>query len=179
MHEVLEEHEDHRAHEESPLTIPVAVTISILAVLVAFATLLGHRASTEKGILATNTSNQWAYYQAKNLRQYDAHVAVDMASTFMPVSKEKAQTFGEKYQKEVDRYDQDKGEISDKAKELEKELKLVDRREDRFNASEVLLEIGLILCSLTLLTRRKGFWYSGVALGIIGFCVTISGLLLR
>jgi hypothetical protein len=179
MHEGVEIPEGHSEHGSDPLTIPVAVTISILAVLVAFATLFGHRASTEKGILATATSNQWAYYQAKNLRQYDAHLAVDMSDTFMPVSKEKATAFGEKYQKEVDRYDEDKDQISDKAKELEKELKLADRREDRFNASEVLLEIGLIVCSLTLLTRKKIFWYSGIALGIAGFCVTFSGFLIR
>src|ERR1700751_414072 len=48
MHEVLEAHE---GREEDPLTLPVAVTLSILAVLVAIATLLGHRGSPEELML--------------------------------------------------------------------------------------------------------------------------------
>jgi len=38
-------------------------------------------------------------------------------------------------------------------------------RENRFDAGEVILEIALIVCSLTLLTKRKTFWYSGIAIG--------------
>jgi hypothetical protein len=179
MPEGLEVHEMHGAHGDDSLTIPVAVTISILAVLVAVATLFGHRASIEKAILSTNTANQWAYYQAKNLRQYDAQMAVDVAETLMPVSKEKAEAFREKYQKEVERYDDDKEQISEKAKELERERDLTGRREDWFDASEVLLEIALIVCSLTLLAKKKIFWFSGVAIGIAGVCVTVAAFLLH
>ena len=50
---------------------------------------------------------------------------------------------------------------------------------DRYDASEVILEIGLIICSLTLLTRRKLFWYAGIGLGVAGLAVMISGFLVR
>jgi hypothetical protein len=53
------------------------------------------------------------------------------------------------------------------------------RREDHFDAGEVVLEIALIICSLTLLTRRKAFWYSGMAIGVIGFFVGLSGFLIH
>ena len=43
----------------------------------------------------------------------------------------------------------------------------------------VILEIALIICSLTLLTRKKGFWYSGMAIGVFGFFVGVSGFLVR
>ena len=57
-----------REREELPYVIPLAVTMSILAVLVAVATLFGHRASTERLSLQTKVADQWAYYQAKNSR---------------------------------------------------------------------------------------------------------------
>jgi uncharacterized protein DUF4337 len=177
MAEGLEGIGEHGKHEESPLTLPVAVTMSILAVLVAIATLLGHRAATEEIMLQTQATDQWAYYQAKNIRLHEMQIVVDLLGTLAPADKEKARAMQEKYQKEVERYESDKDDISEKAKELEKERELASKREDRFDAGEVILEIALIVCSLTLLTNKKIFWFSGMGIGILGLVVTISGFL--
>jgi hypothetical protein len=179
MPEGIEVPEAHGHDRENPLTIPVAVTISILAVLVAIATLFGHRASTEKVILQTKATDHWAYYQAKNIRQREMQSVADILGTLTASDKEKAAALREKYLKEVERYAGEKDEISDQAKEFEKERDKVDRQEDRFDAGEVILEIGLIICSLTLLTNRKIFWFSGIGLGVVGFFVTVSGFLLH
>jgi hypothetical protein len=177
MHEVLEEHAHH--HDEEPWTLPVAITISILAVLVAMATLMGHRSSIEAVLLQTQATDQWAYYQAKNGRMHQMQLDADMLGVLTPVDKEKAAALREKYQQEVERYENDKDEISEKAKEFEKERAVISRREDRFDAGEVILDIALIICSLTLLTRIKAFWYSGIAIGIVGFFVAVSGFLIH
>jgi len=166
-------------HEEMPFMIPVAVTLSILAVLVAIATLFGHRAATEELYLQTKATDQWSFYQAKNMRLHAMQGVADLLDTLEPVQKEKAETVREKYLQEAERYRQEMDGIGEQAKEFEKERELVGRREDRFDASEVVLEIALIICSLTLLTRRKFFWYSGIALGVVGLGVMISGFLLR
>jgi len=172
MHEGLEGHE---AHPDEPWTLPVAVTMSILTVLVAMATLLAHRAATDKLLLQTKATDQWAYYQAKNIRLHEMQIAVDMLGSLAPAEKEQAAAVREKYLKEVERYQDDKGEISDKAKELEAEGAHISRREDRFDLAEVILEIGLIICSLTLITRKMVFWYTGIALGAVGFVVALTG----
>ena len=60
MHDVLEEHAHH--HEEEPWTLPVAITISILAVLTAMATLMGHRSGIEAVLqpaIETVFGNTW------------------------------------------------------------------------------------------------------------------------
>jgi hypothetical protein len=177
MHEVLEEHAHH--HEAEPWTLPVAITISILAVLVAMATLMGHRSSIEAVLLQTQASDQWAFYQAKNIRLHEMQSVADMLGVFAPVEKEKAEALREKYQKEIERYEKDKDQISEKAKEFENERAVVSRREDRFDAGEVVLDIALIICSLTLLTKRKAFWYSGMVIGVVGFFISLSGFLIR
>jgi hypothetical protein len=175
--EVPEHH--HEGHEELPYTIPVAVTMSILAVCVAIATLFGHRAATEGLDLQTKAVDQWSYYQAKNSRLYIAQGLAEAFDTLMPADKEKAVKTHEKYLKDVERYSDEKGDISDKAKEYEAERGLASRKEDRFDASEVILEIALIICSLTLLTRKKIFWYSGIGLGVAGLIVMVTAFLLR
>jgi hypothetical protein len=177
MHEVLEDHAHH--HDPEPWTLPVAITISILAVLVAMATLMGHRSSIEAVLLQTQASDQWAYYQAKNIRLHEMQSVADMLGVLMPADKEKDEVVREKYQKEIERYEQDKDQISEKAKEFEKDRAVVSRREDRFDAGEVILDIALIICSLTLLTKIKGFWYSAIAIGVVGFFVALSGFLIH
>jgi Domain of unknown function (DUF4337) len=177
MHEVLEDHAHH--HDPEPWTLPVAITISILAVLVAMATLMGHRSSIEAVLLQTQATDQWAYYQAKNNRLHLMQIDADVLGVLAPSSNEKAAALREKYQKEIERYEKDKDQISEKAKEFENERAVVSRREDRFDAGEVVLDIALIICSLTLLTKIKAFWYSGIAIGIVGFFVALSGFLIH
>src|SRR5438132_9511574 len=52
----------------------IGLTMAILAVLLAVSTLLSHRAHTEEVLLETRATDQWNYYQAKNIRYhvYDA-----------------------------------------------------------------------------------------------------------
>jgi len=178
MHEIMEAHEA-RSLEDSRLTLPVAVTLSILAVLVAIATLLGHRASTEEIILQTKATDQWALFQAKNIRLHEMQGFADLLGTLSPVDKEKTEALRAKYLKETDRYEQEKDEASEQAKELEKERESSSRRADRYEAGEVILEIALIICSLTLLTKKRIFWLSGIALGLIGLGTTLSGFLIH
>jgi len=52
--------------------MPVAVTLSILAVLVAIATLLGHRASTEELILQSKAAGKSG--QKPFIRFHSAHI---------------------------------------------------------------------------------------------------------
>ena len=178
MHEI-EGHGGHGGEHGGPLVIPVSITISILAVLVAAVTLLGHRAHTEELLLQGQAMNQWAYYQAKNGRMNQDQAIADLLSVVSTVDKEKAEAIRAKYHKEVERYAEDKDEISEKATELQKERDLYQRRADHFDAGEGVLEFALIICSLTLLTHQRFFWFSGIAIGIAGVIVALTGFLIR
>jgi ABC-type nickel/cobalt efflux system permease component RcnA len=179
MSEGIEMPEAHHGQEELPYTIPVAVTMSILAVLVAIASLFGHRAATELIKVQNESKDQWSYYQAKNARLYMAQVGSDAFAALTAKDQQKADKAHDKYAKDVERYSDEKGDISDKAKEYEADMQLVERKVDRFDASEVILQIGLIICSLTLLTRKKLFWYAGIGLGAVGFIAMLTGFFMR
>ncbi len=171
--EVSEGHRDYR------YTLPVSLTISILAVLVAGATLLGHRAHTEELLLQSRATDQWSYYQAKNIRFHEVQGIADLLGALAPADKAKTEALREKYLKEIERYQEDKDDISDKAKEFEKERDLISRRADRFDGGEALLEVGLVICSITLLTRRRLFWFGGVSVGALGVLLALTGLFLH
>jgi hypothetical protein len=170
---------DVEEHEKHPLTIPVSVTISILAVLGAVVTLLGHRAHTEELLFQAKATDQWAYYQAKDIRLHEMEAVADMLGLLAPSDKEKTAAAHEKYVKEADRYRKDKETISEKAKELEAERDLASHRADRFDAGEVFLEMGLVICSITMLTKKRFFWFSGIAIGAVGVALAATGFLLH
>ena len=62
----LQEHAEHGAHEATMR--PVAFTMSVLAVLVAVTTVLGHRTHTEALLDQNKATDQWNEYQAKKIR---------------------------------------------------------------------------------------------------------------
>src|SRR5437879_9122289 len=171
--------EHHEGREEYRYTLPVSLTISILAVLVAGATLLGHRAHTEELLLQTQATDKWAYYQAKNIRRHNYELFLDLLSTSSAPVTERAAEVKRKYQREIERYDEDKKEIKNQAEEVEKERDLQRRKADRFDLGEGFLEVALVITSITLLTRRRVFWYLGIVIGLAGVAVTLSGLRLH
>lgn len=180
MSEELTELQEHAEHaKENPALAPISVTMAILAVLVAVVSLLGHRAHTEEVVLQAKSSDQWAYYQAKNIRRHSDEFFVDLTSVQSTIDAAALAKLREKYVAEAERYKDEQKEIEDKARELEAEVAIEMKRADRFDLAEVFLEIGLVITSITLLSGRRLFWLVGIALGIIGAVVTVSGVLIH
>lgn len=176
IHE-MHEHAEEAAH--APSLAPVTVTMAILAVLVAAISLLGHRAHTEELLLQTQATDQWAFYQAKDIRRRSYELFLDEASVFSLQSSDEVQKVKERYTKEVERYREQQKDIEAEAKKAEDEVKVERRRADRFDLGEVMLEAALVICSITLLTRKRIFWVAGTLLGIAGLAIGSAGLVIR
>jgi len=180
MSEELTELQEHAEHaKENPKLAPVSVTMAILAVLVAVASLLGHRAHTEEVVLQAKSSDQWAYYQAKNIRRHTDELFTDLTSVQATTDAAALAKLREKYSSEAARYKDEQKEIEDKAHEMESEVSIERNRADRFDLAEVFLEIGLVVTSITLLSGRRFFWMLGIGLGIIGTVMAVTGFLIH
>jgi Domain of unknown function (DUF4337) len=176
MSEELNELKEHAEHaKEDPTLAPVSVTMAILAVLVAVVTLLGHRAHTEEVVMQAKASDQWAYYQAKNIRRHEDEIFSDLASVQTTTDASALAKLREKYSSEASRYKDDQKEIEDKAKEQEAEVATERNRADRYDLAEVFLEVGLVITSITLLSGRRLFWMFGILMGLIGIAVAATG----
>jgi hypothetical protein len=160
----LQEHAEHAAH--NPSMAPVSLTMAILAVLVAVASLLGHRAHTEEVVLQTKATDQWAYYQAKNIRRHTDEIFADFASVMATSDPKKLAQLREKYQAEANTFRDQQKDIDAEARKLEQETSHERARADRYD-----LEIGLVVTSITLLSGRRIFWQLGIVVAIIGVVV--------
>jgi hypothetical protein len=173
----LKEHAEHAQH--NPALAPISVTMAILAVLVAVVTLLGHRAHTEEVVLQAKASDQWAYYQAKNIRRHEDELTTRFSS-IQPTTDAAALAGALKeYSGEAARYKDEQKEIEDKAREMEGEVATERNRADRYDLAEVFLEVGLVITSITLLSGRRLFWLLGIALAVIGIVLALTGFLVH
>lgn len=173
----LHEHAEHAHH--NPSMAPVSLTMALLAVLVAVVSLMGHRAHTEEVILQTKSTDQWAFYQAKNIRRHNDELFSDLASIVTTNDPAALAKVREKYAHEAERYKDDQKEIEAEARKLEQEFGTERRRADRFDLAEVFLEIGLVITSITLLSGRRLFWYLGMVMGVVGIVIAVTGALIR
>jgi hypothetical protein len=162
-----------------PSLAPVSLTMAILAVLVAVATLLGHRAHTEEVVMQAKASDQWSYYQAKNIRQHQDDLFADLASAVSSKDAAEMSKLHDKSAQEADRYKHEKDEIQDKARELEREVATERHRADRYDLSEVFLEIGLVITSITLLSGRRLFWHLGMVMSVVGIVLAVTAAAVR
>ena len=148
MPDELSELQENAEHgREHPSLAPISVTMAILAVCVAVVSLLGHRSHTEELMMQNRATDQWAYYQAKNIRRHNYEMGLDLLGMVEFKNKEQANKIREKYKGEADRYTKEQAEIEEQAKDFEGESARAQRKADRFDLGEVFLEIALVISS--------------------------------
>jgi hypothetical protein len=173
----LQEHAEHGAHEST--LRPVAFTMSVLAVLVAVTTVLGHRTHTEAVLNQNKATDQWNEYQAHRIRSNDTYLAGDLLSVLTIADKSAAEKIKKEYAEHQAKWADQTKDDKDKAESLERKVEEAEARANRFDLAEALLEIGLVITSVTLLTHRNIYWHFGIAFALGGVASALSVLLLK
>lgn len=159
----------------------VSLIISVLAVLVAMVTVLGHREHTEAVLAQARASDRWNEYQARRIRQAAIGLAADALALeaaptgASPKFAAKVEEYRQRQAKSQDQLNEDSGE----ARKLEAEVSVAERKASRFDLGEALLQIGVVLASVTLLTRHWRYVIVALTLGISGVVAALSALLVR
>ena len=173
----LQEHAEHGAHEST--LRPVAFTMSVLAVLVAVTTVLGHRTHTEAVLNQNKATDQWNFFQAHKIRSNDTALAADLLSVVTIADQNAARKIAKAYADHEVKWANDLKEEQEKAEALETKVEQAEARADRFDLAEALLEIGLVITSVTLLTRSRIYWYLGMVFAAAGIASAVSVLFLK
>ena len=172
----LQEHAEHGAHEST--LRPVAFTMSVLAVMVAVTTVLGHRTHTEAVLEQNKATDQWNEYQAHKIRSNETYLASDLLTVMTVSDKAAAAKIAKGYADHQAKWaDQTKDDM-EKAEALETKVEQAEARANRFDLAEALLEIGLVITSVTLLTRSRIYCYFGMAFALGGVVSAASVLFL-
>ena len=168
-----------------------ALTISVFAMVLAMASLGGSNAmkeATHENILAANT---YSFYQAKAIRQTSLKIAATdleiqlLSAVAMPAStKEVIQKKIDDYKKTSDRYESEpetkegKKELLVRAKEHEKNRDHAMRQDPWFDYAEGMLQIAIVLLSVSILGSIPTLYLVGTLLGVLGTVSTLNGFFL-
>jgi hypothetical protein len=173
----LQEHAEHGA-QESTLR-PVAFTMSVLAVLVAVTTVLGHRTHTEAVLDQNKATDFWNFYQAHKIRANETELASDLLGVVSLEDKDDAAKLAKAYADHQKKWTSDLKDEQDQAEAMEKKVEHAEARADRFDLAEALLEIGLVITSVTLLTKSRIYWFLGLVSSAAGVVSAVSAYFLK
>jgi hypothetical protein len=164
-------------HTADPNTRRVGVLVGVVGILLSVVTIASHRAHTGAVIHRTESNDEWAFYQAKKIREYSSDVTLTLLQT-LSSDPAKAAAPVQKLQAARDKYASDAAKIQDDARAKDDESQVEEHRALRYDIGEGLLELGLVLCSLYFLARKNLFPVFGVIATIAGSAMAIWGLLL-
>ncbi len=136
--------------------------MAVIAATLAVVTVMGHISTTDELLKQQQASDKWAYYQAKSIRRYTSDVAHDFLAA---LGKEQG---AEKYAKNIEKYQREGEEIKVDAEKLEEESKTWGRHALRLHFGGIFLELAIVFCSLSILTKRAFIWYGAIILAVVG-----------
>ena len=164
----------------------VALVTAVYAVVLAVASLGGNNAMKEMLLAQQLSSDQWAYYQAKVIRehQYRAQklrLELDLEErgpAARPEVRDKMQALVARFAEEEKRYNAEKKDIEKAAKALEHERDVNRAKDPYFDYAEVLLQIAIVLSSISILSRSRPTFAFSAVLAVCGALLALNGFTL-
>jgi hypothetical protein len=159
--------------------LPVSVTTSILAVLVALVSLLGHRSHTRTIFAQNQSTGEWVDYASKATGRASYDAFLDFLSVAQLRDPASAGKVREKFLQSIEQSDREQKEIEANADALEHEVRRQENAADRFDFGDVCLEAALVITSVTLLTKRRFYWGVGIVLACVGLVIAATGFFVQ
>ena len=171
---------------EKSFTRRTALLTAVYAVFLAVVSLGGNNAAKEMSLSQQQASDQWAYYQSKALRELIYHIEKlrleDDLSGSAGALAEGERAHKARFLQTVaageTRYGAEKKEIEEKARELEKERDRYRARDPYFDFGEVLLQIAIVLASMSILTRARPVFHASLVAAVLGLVLGLNGFFL-
>ena len=171
-------------HERGETTFGrrAALTTAIYAVVLSIASLGGNNTVKEMLLAQQQSSDQWAFYQAKVIREHQYRAQKMLLETQLAepsslkgAERAKVEALATKFAEEEKRYNAEKKDIEKDAKKLELARDVRRERHLYFEFGEVLLQIAIVSASVSILSSsRPMFWFS-LVLAALGAALTLNG----
>jgi len=179
----LEELEEIR---NKTFTKRVALTTAIFAVLLAITSLGGNNAMKEMLLSQQQASDQWAFYQSKNIRELlyktnslrmEAEL-LERGQSMQPKARQRYEAMLKDMRTEQARYQDEKKKIEEEAKHLEAERDKSRSQDPYFDYAEVLLQIAIVMASISILAVSRRIFYFSVTSALLGTLLMVNGYFL-
>src|SRR5713101_196100 len=161
----------------------VAITTAVYAVMLAIAALGGNNAMKDMLLAQQQSSDQWAFYQAKVIREHEYRIQqkrleVELAERgagMAPEARQQYEALLAEFTAETKRYNAEKKDIEKDAKKLEHERDVNRNRDPYFDFAEVLLQIAIVLSSISILASSRMMYGVSAILAMCGTFFMVNG----
>ncbi len=176
-------HAEHASHSNRK----IGLLIAVLALFLSLSETLGKSAQTEAIGANVESSNLWAFFQAKTVRLTTVRTAAEelkltVESASDPAVKAAMEKQIDAWQKNAARYDSEpdtgegRKELAARAKKAEESRDLAMAKYHHYEVASAAFQIGIVLASAAVITEVIGLaWFAGV-LGLAGIVITALGL---
>ncbi len=168
-----------------------AVTIGVLAMLLAITGLGGANATKEMLNANIQASDTWAFYQAKNIRQTSNQLAADDLEALLLTQPNLPADARAQIQQRLDRdratvarYESEpstgdgKQELLLKAQAFEQRRDRAGQQDPNFDFAQALFQIGIVLGSVSIVATSRRLLALAIALGCVATLLMINGFFL-
>jgi len=164
----------------------VAPTTAIFAVLLAITSLGGNNSMKDMLLAQQQSSDQWAFYQSKVIREnlYKIErnlLEVDLlksGASMNPDLRAKYESMLKQINDEEVRYTAEKKKIEQDAKNLERIRDLNMKKDPYFDYAEVLLQISIVMASVSILAGSRIVFSFALIAAALGSLLMLNGLFL-
>jgi len=182
MEEIAHEATHEAAHGNRSSKL-IGLLISVLALFLAVSEMLGKSAQTHALALNIEASDTWNFFQAKTIRQTMLRTNMESVKLQADVSKPEIEKQMSVWQATIDRWESEPS-TNEGRKELIKKAKEIEAKRDgyleQYHAYEfasLLIQLGIVLSSVTLLTSIMWFSAGSIGLGLAGLAVLVGSYL--
>jgi len=157
----------------------VALLISILALVLAFAETLGKGAQTNALAMNIEASNLWAFFQAKTIRQTTLRTTAEQLEVMNLGENAKKQV--ETWRKTAQRYQSEpetgegRDQLAARAKEAEKKRDKSMAAYHHYEVSSAAVQIAIVLASASIIAEIAALVWIAGTLGVVGVAFCLIG----
>jgi len=180
LSERIKEAVEHAEHKASGLGNTVAILVALAATFVALTSVKDRNITLRMDQAQAKAIDTWNYYQAKSMKQNLAEATLDELKAVRGSTPAAGMADLDKrvatYEKQVTRYDHEKGEVKEEAEGYEKRYEELNARHDLFDLGEASMSVAIALLGVTALTRKRWllvvagvFLLIGAFFGVAGF----------
>jgi hypothetical protein len=179
VHEIAHEATHDAAHSGKGEAKLIGLLISVLALFLAVSEMLGKSAQTHGLALNIEASDTWNFYQAKTIRQTVLRATLENAKLATTAGPEAEKQFSA-WQANIDRLESEpaksegRKELLVKAKDIEHHRDEAFAKYHAFEVASLIIQLGIVLASVSLLSSLTAFAYASAALGVIGLAFLLS-----
>jgi hypothetical protein len=169
LQEEMHHHAEH-ASERDRWISRVALSSAILAGLAAVSALLSGHHANDAMLEQLRASDHWSYYQAKGIK---SSVLSTRIALLQALGKKPTDADFEKQKQ----YEADQKEVSEEAKKEEADSRAHFLNHEVFARAVTFFQIAIAIGAISVLTRRRHYFWLSMGAGVLGLGFLIQGLL--